>query len=45
LPSAAEDLAHASLDSAALIVRANLEEWWHTRDSEPATAKLAYQIK
>jgi hypothetical protein len=44
LPGAADDLADASLPSAALIVRANIEEWWHTKDAEPASAQLAQRL-
>ncbi|OLT14473.1 hypothetical protein BJF78_19190 [Pseudonocardia sp. CNS-139] len=35
LPSVESDLAPMPLDDAALILRANLEEWWDTRDQFP----------
>ncbi|MGH3585504.1 MAG: hypothetical protein ACRDQ0_04185 [Pseudonocardia sp.] len=31
-PSIADDLTQMPLDHAALVVRANIEEWWDTRD-------------
>ena len=34
-PSTEGDLTQMPLDHAALIVRANLEEWWDTRDQYP----------
>ena len=34
----------ASLDSAALIVRADIEEWWHLKDVEPATGRMGVLI-
>jgi hypothetical protein len=47
LDNALADLAdeQASLDSAALIVRANVEEWWQLKDIEPASAKMAVLVE
>jgi hypothetical protein len=35
----------ASLDSAALVVRANIEEWWHLKDVEPATGRMGVLVE
>jgi hypothetical protein len=35
----------ASLESAALIVRANVEEWWHLKDVEPHTGRMAVLVE
>ncbi|MCX5530072.1 hypothetical protein OG785_05815 [Streptomyces sp. NBC_00006] len=32
------------LRTASLIVTANIAEWWHTKDAEPATAALARRV-
>jgi hypothetical protein len=45
LDHALDDLRDASLDSAALIVRANNEEWWHTRGSDPNSNQVAVHLK
>jgi hypothetical protein len=41
---ALDDLDDKTLETAALIVRANIEEWWHTRNSEPLVARMAEQL-
>jgi hypothetical protein len=42
--TALTDLEGVTFDTARMVVRANIEEWWHTHRAEPTTARMGQRL-